>query len=458
MGPASSVYFGSFAGMSKAGPAYAFSIVLAVIGCLLIAHSVAEFSRKLPSAGMAYTFATATFGPRAGFMTGWVLLVGYVPILALLSAAVGILSEQFFDTYFDLNVPWWVFTTVSIIAVILVCNSGVSRSAKVTLGFLVLEGTIFTALFLTIIFKGGADGNTFAPFNPANSLNGTSGIAYGVLWAFWMFFGFEAAGTLGEETKQPRRNVPRALFTAVLIIGSFYLLSAYAAAIGFGVHSGAYAKDSSPWDTLSRTYWGQGVSWIVLLTVINGTFAIMMSAYSATVRVLYAMGRERILPSVLGVADETTGVPKRAGTYYGLAMLAVVLIAGLSWGPSEFWLFAGVLNALGLITAYIVICLSLPFFYKRKHPAEFSVVRHGVLPVAGALVALLPLWGGVWPVPDFPMNLVPYVFLAFMLGGAVYLAYAVRKRPEVLQGMGRVFIGDDDAAQAIEPGSVPNPR
>ncbi|HEX3303931.1 MAG TPA: APC family permease, partial [Thermomicrobiales bacterium] len=267
MGPSSSVYFGSFAAMSKAGPAYAFSIVLAIIGCLLIAHAVAEFSRKLPTAGMAYTFATATFGPRVGFMTGWLLLIGYIPIVSLLSAAVGILSEQFCKTYFDVSIPWWVFTTMSILAVMYVCNSGVSRSARVILAFLVFEVGVFTALFLTIIVKGGTDGNTLAPFNPGNSLTGTSGIAYGVLWAFWMFFGFEAAGTLGEETKDPRRNVPRALFAAVLIIGSYYVLSAYAAAIGFGVNSGAFATDGSPWDTLSQTYWGGNIGWLILLTV-----------------------------------------------------------------------------------------------------------------------------------------------------------------------------------------------
>jgi amino acid transporter len=434
--------------MSKAGPAYAFSFILAIVGCLLIAQAIAEFSRKIPTSGMAYTFATLTFGPRAGFMTGWTLLAGYVPIFSLLSAAMGFLSEQFVKTYFHWTIPWWIFTILSILAVMFICNSGVSRSARVILGFLAFEVTIFTALFITIVVKGGAHGNTLAPFSPTESITGLTGIGYGILWGYWMFFGFEAAGTLGEETENPRRNVPRALFLAVLAIGAFYILSAYAGAIGFGIHSNAFTTQTSPWDVLSRMYWGTHIGWLVLLTVINSTFAIMMSAFNATVRILYSMGREKILPSALGTTDSASQVPKRAGIYYALGTLVVVLVAGLAWGPINYWLFAGVLGAIGLIVAYIVINVSVIFYYRRNHPSEFSWWRHGLLPGLGAVIALLPLYGAVWPVPPFPMNLEPYAFIVWMVVGAAYLAYAVRYRPHVLEGMGRVFAPEADPARA----------
>jgi amino acid transporter len=451
MGPASSVYFGSFAAMSKAGASYTFALVLAVIGCLLIAHAIAEFSRKIPTAGLAYTFATKTFGPRAGFMTGWILLAGYIPIVALLVTGIGILSNQFCNAYFSVDIPWWVFSVIALVAVVLISNAGISRSTKVVLAFLAFEVTVFAALFLTIVIKGGAHGNTLAPFSPTHTVTGASGIMYGVLWGYWMFFGFESAGTLGEETQNPKRNIPRALFVAVIAIGAFYVFSAYAGSIGFGIGSKSFSTDSSPWDTLARTYWGKHVGWLVLLTVINSTFAIVMSAFSATVRVLYSMGRENVLPSALGTTDPKSMVPRRAGIAYGTFTLVLVLIAGFAWGAVEFWTFAGVLGAIGLIIAYMIICVSVPFFYWRNYRGEFSWWRHGLLPVAGAVAALLPLYGAVWPIPDFPLKLVPYVFLIWVALGAVYLVHAVKRRPHVLEGMGRVFVADDVPTAMSEP-------
>lgn len=440
MGPATSVYFGTFPGLSRAGTSFAFSIILTVIGGLLIALSIAEFSKKLPTAGFSYTYVTRAFGPRAGFVGGWILLAAYLPLVSLLLAATGVLVHDLFDRYFDVNVPWYVATIVFGLVVMAICNSGVRRSIQTVLVFLALEVTVMMALFATIIFQGGAQGNSLAPFSPANSLEGLGGIAYGVLWGFWMFFGFESAGTLGEETENPRRNIPRALFIAVLAIGLFYLIAAYAVAIGFGTDNvTAFTEDDAPWATLGDTYWSPDVAWIVLLTVLNSIFAVMLSGFNATVRVLFAMGREEVLPSALGTTSPKTQVPTRAGYVYMAFTLAAVLIGGFAWDPLTYWFFAGVLGAVGFIVTYMVIALAVIVYYKRFHPEEFSLLRHGVLPAAGAILMLLPLYGAVWPIPDYPLNLVPYVFVPWVAIGAAYAWYASKRRPHVLEGMGRVF-------------------
>ena len=101
-----------------------------------------------------------------------------------------------------------------------------------------------------------------------------SGIGFGMLWGILMFVGFESAGTLGEETRNPRRTVPRALLFAVLSIGIVYVLSGYAAAIGFGEnHVNALSTDASPWTTLATRFWGADGVWLLTLTVLNSQFA-----------------------------------------------------------------------------------------------------------------------------------------------------------------------------------------
>lgn len=440
MGPATSVYFGTFPGLSRAGASLAFAFILTTIGGLFIALAIAEFSRKLPTAGFAYTYVTRTFGPRAGFIGGWILLAAYLPLVSLLLAATGILVHDLFDRYVNVNVPWWIVSVVFGLLVMVICNAGIRRSIRTALIFLILEVTVMMALFLTIIVQGGAQGNSLAPFSPTNSLEGIAGIAYGVLWGFWMFFGFESAGTLGEETQDPKRNIPRALITAVLVIGAFYIVSAYAVAIGFGVdNANAFTGDDSPWATMGDRFWSSSVAWILLLTVLNSIFAVMLSGFNATVRVLFAMGRERVLPEALGTTSPSTQVPTRAGYVYMAITLAAVLLFGFLWDPLTYWLFAGVLGAVGFIVTYALVAISVIVYYRREFPEEYSVWRHGVFPALGAILMLVPLYGAFFPVPDYPLNLVPYVFVIWVAGGAFYAWYASAKRPEVLRGMGRVF-------------------
>jgi amino acid transporter len=442
MGPATSVYFGSIPAAGRAGGAMSFSFVLTALGALLVAASIAQFARKLPTAGMGFTFITRTFGPRAGMIAGWTLLIGYIPIPALLLAAIGTLSHDFFHTYLHVTLPWWIFTLVFAGIVAAIVNSGVRRSTRTALIFLGLEITVMTVLFLTIVVKGGAHGNTLSAFDPGSSPEGITGIGYGILWGFVMFFGFESAATLGEEASDPRRTVPRALFTGVIVIGLFYVLSGYALTVGVGMDK-ITGVQSDVWDVMARTYWGKGIGWLLQLTVLNSIFAILVSSFNASVRVTYAMAREGILPRRLGVTSPTSQVPVRAGYALLGVVLAMVLLGGIAWGPLTTWFFLSVLTAIALLFIYIGINVALPFFYRREHPAEFNTLKHVVMPVVGTLVVLLPVYGSIWPVPDYPLNLVPYVFVAWVIAGIGYAAWAASRRPEVLRGMERAFVAED---------------
>jgi amino acid transporter len=442
MGPATSVYFGSIPAAGRAGGAMTLSFVLTAIGALLVASTIAQFARKLPTAGMGFTFITRTFGAKAGMVAGWVLLIGYIPIPALLLAAIGTLSHDFFDTHIGLDIPWWIFTIVFAGVILAIVNSGVRRSTRTALIFLALEIVVMTALFLTIVVKGGADGNTLSAFDPGSSPEGITGIGYGILWGFVMFFGFESAATLGEEATDPKRTVPRALFTGVLIIGAFYVLSGYALTIGVGM-DGITGVESTVWDEMASTYWGSGIGWLLQLTVLNSIFAILVASFNASVRVTFAMGREGILPRSLGTTSATSQVPVRAGYVLMSIVLGMVLLGGIAWGPLDTWFFLSVLTAIALLFIYIGVNAALPVFYRREHPAEFSPLRHVVMPLVGTLVVLLPIYGSIWPVPDYPLNLVPYVFVAWVLIGIGYAMWAANRRPEVLRGMERAFAAED---------------
>lgn len=446
MGPATSVFFNTQPAAGGVGYALPFALVLGLIVSVLVASAIGAFAKKIPTAGFAYTFNTHGFGKRGGFMSGWILAFSYAMVGPMLLAAIGALTEQFIMSITGVDIPWWAFTIIFALIIWGIGILGVSRTAKTALVFLVLEVGVMLALFATILFKGGAQGISLAPFNPANSLNGLSGIGIGLLWAILFFIGFESAGTLGEETQQPRRSIPVALFTAVGIIGLFYVLSGWAASIGFGSnHVNAMVNDSIPWVTLTRIYWGPNLVWLVSLTVLNSIFANLISGINATVRVLFAMGREGILPRNW---SKTTakGNPSIALTIYMIFALAFALIGGALWTPLGAYAFFGTILGLGIVLIYILINLALIIFYRRDYPSEFSLVRHGILPIVASIIMLLPIYGLLWPVPAYPNNLVPYIMLAWIVIGGIYLLVISSRRPELLDAMGRAMVEEESGA------------
>jgi amino acid transporter len=452
MGPATSVFFNTQPAASGAGYALPFALVLALIVSALVASAIGAFARKIPTAGFAYTFNTHGFGKRGGFLSGWILVFSYAMVGPMLLAAIGALAAQFVFSLTHVDIQWWIFTLGFALIVWGIGILGVSRSAKTALVFLVLEVCVMLALFATILFKGGAQGISLAPFNPVHSLGGVSGLGIGLLWSILFFIGFESAGTLGEETQNARRSIPVALFSAVGIIGVFYVLSGWASAIGFGSgHVTAFAADGTPWITLTQRYWGPDLVWLVSLTVLNSIFANLISGINATVRVLFAMAREGIVPRSW---SKTTprGNPAVALSAYMIFALAFALLGGILWTPLGAYAFYGTILGLGIVITYILINLALIVFYRRDYPAEFSLVRHGILPVLAGVIMLLPIYGLLWPVPAYPNNLVPYVMLAWIVIGAIYLVVISRSRPELLDAMGRAMV--EEQTGAVEQANI----
>ena len=442
MGPATSVAFNTPPAAAKIGFALPFGILLAMLVCLIMASTIGAFSSKLPSAGFAYTFNTHAFGKGTGFTSGWILVLAYGAVGPMLFAAMGGFGNQFLVSQWNLNIPWWVISAVIMAIIWFIGSRGISSSAKTALIFLTLEVGVLLSLFVTIIGKGGASGNTIAPFNPAHSLTGVSGIGFGMLWGILMFVGFESAGTLGEETRDPKRTIPRALLFAVVLIGLVYVLSGYATAIGFGEHHvGALASSSTPLTTLATKFWGADGVWLITLTVLNSQFANVLAGSSAAVRIIFSFGREGIFSRRLGTTNRRDS-PVLAWTCYILFSAIVTFALGAWITPFGAYDFLGSILGLGIIVLYILMNIGLIVYFHRSYRDEFSPVRHGLLPVLGSLLMLLPIYGQLWPIPPWPYDLVPYLILAWTLGGIGYFFYIRSRRTDMLDAMGRVWEPD----------------
>src|SRR5664279_777793 len=198
---------------------------------------------------------------------------------------------------------WWIFMAAGMLLICFLVYRGVKTSTRtgVVLGF--IEIVVFLALAIVLVVKAG-NHNTLAVFTThyanAKGYAGVTGVIAGAVGALLAFSGFEAAAPLAEETRDPRKNVPRAVILSVILIGALYIFTTYAATVAYGPEKfsgfAAYAN-GVPWDGLARSV--SGVFWLlVLIAIINSTLANANSGTNVFTRTAYAFGRVGAFPRV----------------------------------------------------------------------------------------------------------------------------------------------------------------
>ena len=251
MGPAVSVYFNPQLVAGFAGPAMPLVMAVSLVASLIVANGVSEMARELPSAGAFYTYVSRGIGPRSGFVTGILMFLAYALLVPAELALIGIYSHDILAGY-GVAIPWPVISLLFAALMLVLSWIGIAGSLRTALTLFVAEVGVILVLATVVLVKGGADGLTAAPFQPSSSPDGLSGLALGMVFGLLSFVGFESAATLGEEVREPRKNVPRGIFGAVLLVGAIYLFTTYAEMVGFGIDGvDALTGDTAPFTSLA---------------------------------------------------------------------------------------------------------------------------------------------------------------------------------------------------------------
>jgi amino acid transporter len=280
----------------------ALSVLIAGLGVLAIAYSLALFARQYRGAGAVYEYLTRGAHPAVGifasgiFFAGTLFLGGGGIYLGL-----GILTHDFWTAHISTStVPAWWLLGLLFLALVLVLNYiGVRIAIGAMLAFAAVSFTPMLFLALSIIAQGGADGNTLSVFNPGTT---SLHVVYnGVMLGILLFVGFEAAASIGEESHDPARSIPRALLWTVGASAAFFVLMAYAISIGLGektVSQGGWAFDPAALDNVATTYVGSWFATIIDLVVILDATALALAICVTIGRGYFALGRDGLLPSV----------------------------------------------------------------------------------------------------------------------------------------------------------------
>lgn len=317
---------------------------LAAIVLTIFSVGYVAMAKHIRAAGGFYSFISHGLGRDLGLITGICGAIAYSLFEVSLLGGFAYFGNQNFNTWFGWDIPWPIFAFAAAIVISALCWFDVELSVRV-LGVALIGEVIILALFdiLVIGQGGGSSGLAWSSLNPANAFNdahgvGTGGAALvgaagvGIFFAFWSWVGFEAAPNYAEESRNPVKNVPRATLISVIGLGVLYVVTSFAFVSAFPKSSlVADAQASGPFFTAMQTFGTHGLATIMQVLILTGSFACAMAFHNIAMRYFYAMGREGVLPRVLGKTHATHRSPYYASVVQ--TVIAVLIVA--AWGIDE---------------------------------------------------------------------------------------------------------------------------
>jgi len=453
MAPAAAVAYSLFISVPEAKQALPLSVGLALIACICAATAIGQLARLFPSAGGMYTYAARSLGPWAGFLVAWLFIL-FEPLVApFLYLEFGWAMTDVFQTEVGWSYAgqWWIWVLLMTVIVFLLTYRDIrlSTTAGVILG--AFEIVVFAGLSIWMLLSNTGDLN-LQPFDPGHANGEWSGVFKGMVFAILAFIGFEAAAPLGEEARNPRRTVPRAVVGSAIVIGLFYVLCSYAWVFGAGFDRFVeQATGADPWRNLGKVFWSTG--WIlVFLAICNSIAANSNAAVNAATRVFYSLSRNGLAPPPLARTHPQFKTPHVAIIWMSLFALVVSLVIGAAWGPLTGFALVATAAVPVVIVVYMIVSIGCIVLYTGKRRSELNPLLHVVMPIAGMVLFFFPLYYQfVKAPPTYPVRNGNWVALVWFVVGIGLTIWLTSRRPDKLADMERVYVEDDDPTAESRP-------
>jgi amino acid transporter len=426
------------------GRAVPLAFILATVGVMLVSYAFWRLSAQYASAGSVYAFSGVTLGPQAGFFSGWALFGTYLAFTTASTAEAGLFGVAFFKGSGIWNgAEWLVIALVAGAGIAFLAYSEIKITTRTLLS---IEGVsvILIVLLVVIIFikllAGSAPNNQGFTIDIFKVPGGTSvdTVATAAVFGFLSFAGFEGAAALGEETADPRRNIPRAIAAAVLGLGIFYIVVIIAQTLGFGTDAAgvkAFSGSSAPFDDLSKAYAGSALRDLINLGATISAFASGLGTATAGSRILFAMSRDGFPSAPTGRISKRTGAPVGALTVVmAIAITAMVIQRIIGTSAVNAFFYPGIIGVLSLLVAYMVTNLgAIKFLWVDGRRAPLWQSPIPVLAMAFLGYTIYKQVSG----QVFPYDRFPWVVLGWLVAGLLVVLLAPGLARRLGEGLSR---------------------
>ncbi|MHA7172455.1 APC family permease [Arthrobacter monumenti] len=376
---------------AESGGAVATVYVIATLVMAFTASSYMRMSREVPRAGSVFAYASAGIGRRAGYVSGWMILLDYLLIPSVAYLFAGIALNSLFPT-----IPVWVFVAAAVVGTTVLNLAGIRVASRVITAVVLLEVLVLVLVLIFGAYVLATQGPTRPWLSPFTGVDGFSIVAVmaAVSIAVLSYLGFDSLATFAEETKGNVRMVGRATLICLVVAGLLFIAQTY---VGSLLSTQTPDELQANPELQGAAYYtavedsiGTWLQWLLALSKAAGAAFAAMVGQGAGSRIIMDMARERRLPHAFARISARTGVPTRsilltAGGNVIVAVWAATQANGLDT-------LSSIVNV-GALSAFILLHISVIGYYlvKGKASVPGRWFSHGVIPAAGAVLLLLVL-------------------------------------------------------------------
>lgn len=369
-----------------------------VVGITLLLFSVgyAAMSQRVTNAGAFFAYIGRGLGRHAGIASAFVSILAYVAVQLAIYGFLGVVASGQIGV-----LPWWAWSLIAWVLVTALSLLSVDVGAKVLGVLMILELTSLLITSIAILANGGPEGINFAAsFAPdkilVGGLAGSAGIAFA--FAFASFIGFEATAIYGEESKDPKRAVPRATYLAVIVITVLFALTAFAMVTGMGASvavdktlelSDGLVNPAAVLFSLASQYVGPWLATVMSILVLSSLFAGLLAFQNSASRYFFAMARGGVLPAALAKTNKR-GAPGNASILTSvIAGVVIIVFAIFQLDPflALFSWFSG-LAVLAIVLIEILVCIAVIRYFRMNKGTEnvFVTIIAPILALIGLVL------------------------------------------------------------------------
>lgn len=433
------------------------AFLLATIGVLLVAYGFVRLTQQFHHAGSVYAFVGVTLGARAGVFSGLALMGTYVFYACVTSMAAGIFGASFLQSIGVLpsgDVSPTVQFAIGFIALAGAWFLALVPARQGTRTLLIVEGVTVALIIVTVVviliklLSGSAPaGQTFSlsVFSPTEGTS-LSALATGAVFGFLSFAGFEAAATLGEEARDPRRDIPRAILGVAIFGGIYFVIVTAVEVMGFGTGADgikAFTSSGSLLGDLGSQYIGAWIGDLITIGAAVSAFGCCLACLVGASRLLFALGRDNRSTPLLGSAARVSsryGTPSGALAIVTIAAAVIIVVWAIAANAKAFDVFvgSGVIGTLILLVAYALATIGAVkflFFGSKPRVPRYEIV----IPILALLVLGLTLWLNL----SFDTTSIAFLYEVAVIAWLVIALVFVLVMPGLATRVGQGFERDE---------------
>ncbi|MEV3994149.1 APC family permease [Streptomyces halstedii] len=404
---------------AKSDGAVALVYLVATVVMAFTAFSYAQMVRVAPMAGSVFAYARKGLGQGPGFIAGWMAMLDYLLIPAVAYLFSGIAMNALVP-----EVSQWVWTAIAVVVTTALNLWGVRSAARVGFAVLAMEIVVlavFVGAAAAVLVRDGAQRGWLTPLTGDTHFSMTA-VLGAVSVAVLSYLGFDAIASFAEEVTGGSAKVARAVLFCLVLAGALFVVQSYLAALLEPVSSAELAADpakqgSAFYDTVDASV-GTWLHDLVAVSKAIGAAFAALAGQAAAGRLVFAMARERRLPSVLSRVDPKSGVPRVA--ILGAAIVTMVAAVWAARSADGLDHLVSVVD-IGALTAFVLLHASVVgWFAVRRMEGPPSWWRHVLVPVVGAGVLIAVIWEAT--------TSAQIVGLCWLTVGLVVLAFQWRRR------------------------------